>query len=546
MAQTLSPPSSDKTITTFGQSGAVKSDARHAHSSFIAATPSNDCNPESKPEKAKKTEPKPPQEQQQKPSLDSGCLPSKMKAATQAQIQGGAPQHSRLERLPALPPPPFPPRARPAWRHLCGMGVGLSVVAVYSKLTRAQAGRWADPVEVWGEGYRVNRQGSCIIGGEYGMSLTNANRPADAVPVLWEAHKRELENPLWYTRSIRSERDKHLASIAMASAADSARFEFSLANQKRERKIGHAEEEGADGEVSDDERSEVKVAAEAAATTAAAQAELAFLFWDPQLAQWERMAEVFKTRFKLVTALANSGECGRARPLIEEALALLSPQHLRAIDNRRAEASRASVASPLSAASALSSSSSSGLVNTVTTPVSVYSVAAQDTTAATTTTTTTTAAAVRTHRRWADGPEAYDKVKGALLANKAYLLVGKSRCGRNLAEMASAAALAVETSPAMAYARNHAEAVAGVVTQLDTQVQGMRVPPELVAVEMTQDPNGGQVWQHTYSLIKKGAVAAAATKNMNANESPRHSVSYIAAISPDGDLSGNIDEADWL
>ena len=84
------------------------------------------------------------------------------------------------------------------------------------------------------------------------MSLTNAQRPKEAVPVLWEAHERELTK-LFYTSTIR--------------------------------------------------------AAE-----------------NPQISRWQRMTSLLSTRFKLVTAMANSGYCSEAEPLVDEALALIEPQ----------------------------------------------------------------------------------------------------------------------------------------------------------------------------------------------------------------------------
>jgi hypothetical protein len=56
------------------------------------------------------------------------------------------------------------------------------VVAAYTSKQQAQNYRWHDPVLIWGEGYRVNPD-SCITGSEYGMSLTNAGRPAEAAGV---------------------------------------------------------------------------------------------------------------------------------------------------------------------------------------------------------------------------------------------------------------------------------------------------------------------------------------------------------------------------
>jgi hypothetical protein len=63
-------------------------------------------------------------------------------------------------------------------------GLAAIVLSAYTAKQLAQTARWADPVELWGEAYRLYPN-SCINGGELGMSLTNAQRPLDAVPVSW-------------------------------------------------------------------------------------------------------------------------------------------------------------------------------------------------------------------------------------------------------------------------------------------------------------------------------------------------------------------------
>jgi hypothetical protein len=57
-----------------------------------------------------------------------------------------------------------------------------SVVAAYGRKTVAQAGAWRDPVSLWGAAFSAN-QGGCLVAGELGMSLVNAQRPLDALPV---------------------------------------------------------------------------------------------------------------------------------------------------------------------------------------------------------------------------------------------------------------------------------------------------------------------------------------------------------------------------
>lgn len=70
--------------------------------------------------------------------------------------------------------------------HASSSGITLSlavvVISCYTAKQQAQTTRWADPVELWAEAYKINPK-SCINGGEFGMSLTNAQRPLDAVPV---------------------------------------------------------------------------------------------------------------------------------------------------------------------------------------------------------------------------------------------------------------------------------------------------------------------------------------------------------------------------
>ena len=153
------------------------------------------------------------------------------------------------------------------------LAVAAAVLAAYVAKQQVQTDRWRDPILLWGEGYRIN-PGSCITGGEYGMSLTNGQRPRDAVPVLWDTHRREL-SAKWFT-----------ATIAVKDNG------WSSTNNK-------------DG----DEK----------------QLDAATVARD-FLAQWQRMSNLLQTRFKLVTAMGNAGMCARALPLIEEGLDLIARQ----------------------------------------------------------------------------------------------------------------------------------------------------------------------------------------------------------------------------
>jgi len=137
--------------------------------------------------------------------------------------------------------------------------VVIGVAALYLQKQQVQTANWADPVEIWGEGFRVNRA-SCINGVEFGMSLVNAGRPKDAVKPLWEGHQREIRSG-YFTHSIKTRHEPDTMSRKMS-----------------------------------------------------------------------RLNSLMKTRFKLVTAMSNSGQCDRAEPLIDEGLQMLSTLPIEAID----------------------------------------------------------------------------------------------------------------------------------------------------------------------------------------------------------------------
>ena len=112
-------------------------------------------------------------------------------------------------------------------------------------------------------------------------------------------------------------------------------------------------------------------------------------------------------RFKLVTALGNSGYCDKALPLIDEALDLLYPQLQAA-----ATAAAAGKAAPEATIGRKASSS-------------------------------------------------YMSAANGLKAATTYLLVGRSRCAPNLAVALTAASEAVTLSPGMAFAAEHAQQLMG-------------------------------------------------------------------------------------
>lgn len=128
-----------------------------------------------------------------------------------------------------------------------------------------------------------------------------------------------------------------------------------------------------------------------------------------QLGDITSTLNLLRTRFKLVTAMGNSGSCSDARPLIEEGL-----QWINSISKALDEIERND-----------------------------------------------------------DGNDRPDStliqgMKNSNVENKTYLLVAKSRCAADVAGMASAAYEAAVASPQMDYAMNHAESVGEIVQKIKT------------------------------------------------------------------------------
>jgi len=138
---------------------------------------------------------------------------------------------------------------------------------------------------------------------------------------------------------------------------------------------------------------------------------------ETKLAEMSRMAGILHTRFKLVTAMGNSGDCKGAMPLINEGLTWI--EHLlQDIDNETAAISHS---------------------------------------------------AQEVHRSTVDGTRSFSDLKEPVLQSKAFLLVAKTRCADNLVDMAKYAYNAVIAKPGMDYSMQHAQSVNDIITQLQAQ-----------------------------------------------------------------------------
>jgi hypothetical protein len=121
-------------------------------------------------------------------------------------------------------------------------------------------------------------------------------------------------------------------------------------------------------------------------------------------------SNLLRTRFKLVTAMGNSGACDEALPLIVEGL-----EWIENIDTKLND---------LEAKKKVKEFDANIDISTIL------------------------------------------SMKNTNLDNKAYLLVSKSRCSKNVASMGMAAYEAAMTRPQMAYAMEHAESVGKIVEQI--------------------------------------------------------------------------------
>ena len=155
----------------------------------------------------------------------------------------------------------------------------------------------------------------------------------------------------------------------------------------------------------------------------------------------DRFAEItstsssLRTRFKLVTAMSNAGKCDSARPLIDEGL---------------------------------------GWIDSIETSLDEFD----------------------------RNDEAYknfaslSSMKHANLDNKAYFLIAKSRCSKDVASMASTAYEAAVTRPQMEYALNYAQSVIKIVEQVQTS----GLDPQKVLTSWQLENESDQIAKLSFSL----------------------------------------------
>ena len=263
------------------------------------------------------------------------------------------------------------------------LGLASVILILYAMKQQAQTQRWSDPVLLWGEAYRINPN-SCITGKEYGMSLVNAQRPKDAVPVLKDSHQVELNSKEWFVKTIQ---DVQLA---------------------RQGKYHPTKEE-------------------------------------VTIAKMTRMSSMLQTRFKLVTAMGNSGSCDQAVPLIEEGLKW-AEEILVEIEKEMQKKGQSG------GQGKEYDDFITGSKNETSLSKKHYS---------------------------------FKEIESVMLDNKAYLYVAKSRCAENVAIMASSAYEALVTKN-MDYTMHHAQSVNDVVGKI--QEQG--IDPRTVLLTWKKNADG--------------------------------------------------------
>ncbi len=141
-------------------------------------------------------------------------------------------------------------------------------------------------------------------------------------------------------------------------------------------------------------------------------------------------SNLLRTRFKLVTAMSNSGDCKSARKLIEEGLDWIKSIETKLNNYIEGEMNKAN---KKEASTVLS-------------------------------------------------------LKNANLDNKAYFLIAKSRCSEDVVSMASSAYEAATTRPQMEYAINYAQSVVKIVEQ----VQSNGLDPQKVMTDWEVDDDSSQ------------------------------------------------------
>jgi len=229
------------------------------------------------------------------------------------------------------------------------------ILVLYTIKQQAQTTRWADPVLLWGESYRINPN-SCINDSQYGMALVNANRNKDAAKVLMKGYKRETADNR-YTRRIGGS-----GGSSSKKTQDGSRGRGPLA------KLGS-------------------------------------------------LSSSMTTRFKLVTAMGNSGDCVNARPIIEEGLTMIEDA-IKDIDIE--------MLSP------------------------EYR---QDN---------------QNHPKRGSETYSLEEINSTLKSNNAYMLVAKSRCALDIVSMGQFAFEAVSILPVLEYAMNHATSVNSLIENIQS------------------------------------------------------------------------------
>ncbi len=158
-----------------------------------------------------------------------------------------------------------------------------------------------------------------------------------------------------------------------------------------------------------------------------------------QLGDITRTSNLLRTRFKLVTAMGNSGSCKEARSIIDEGLAWTD-----SIDMAIEKIERNMIENGESDLSVIHG------------------------------------------------------MKNSNMDNKAYLLVAKSRCSADVAGMARAAYEAVLAKPQMEYALKYAESVGGIVEKI--QSSGLNPAEVFTDWEMDNNTTRSQTAKMTFKF----------------------------------------------
>jgi hypothetical protein len=219
------------------------------------------------------------------------------------------------------------------------------------------------------------------------MSLVNAQKPRDAIPVLLDMSKREMAN-IWFTQTVESFRKEHFSTRSNSQGMRSV-LDIST---KRLSEIG-------------------------------------------------RFASILQTRFKLVTAMGNIGQCDEANRIIDDALQLIESSLREIYDIKKSSVLDKEI---------------------LETEISDETAAFSD---------------------------SIKSIEEAVISNKAYILVSKSRCSSTLLDMAKFAYAAVQTKANMDYCLEHAKTV----SELVAQTQSANVDVAKVDIVRTVNQDGQSV-----------------------------------------------------